>query len=258
MAKLIYSAITSLDGYVEDEDGNFDWAAPDEEVHSFVNDLERPVGTYLYGRRMYETILYRPPGLSRLRQPVIPQVCLLRSEHIRSPARTLDAQCHAMCARTLTIVPPGSSTKKRRTPHGSSVLPTGCGRTDPAFSPSAARATSVHRERIPIRRRVSVVCDGVDVSTQALSRVSFVEERRGQRRRSARGSLNRWRVSERIRSFPVPTWLSHWTSTLHWASPRPTSNRGRTPMRLSRPRTSRFTLRASRGSSRKPRCPARS
>jgi dihydrofolate reductase len=58
MAKLIYSAITSLDGYVADEDGNFDWAAPDEEVHSFVNDLERPVGTYLYGRRMYEVMVY--------------------------------------------------------------------------------------------------------------------------------------------------------------------------------------------------------
>jgi dihydrofolate reductase len=57
MAKLIYSAITSLDGYVADEDGNFDWAAPDEEVHSFVNDLERPVGTYLYGRRMYEVMV---------------------------------------------------------------------------------------------------------------------------------------------------------------------------------------------------------
>ncbi len=57
MAKLIYSAITSLDGYVADEDGNFDWAAPDEEVHAFVNDLERPVGTYLYGRRMYEVMV---------------------------------------------------------------------------------------------------------------------------------------------------------------------------------------------------------
>ena len=56
MAKLIYSAITSLDGYTADEDGSFDWAAPDEEVHSFVNDLERPVGTYLYGRRMYEVM----------------------------------------------------------------------------------------------------------------------------------------------------------------------------------------------------------
>lgn len=58
MAKIIYSAITSLDGYMEDEEGNFDWAAPDEEVLSFVNDLERPVGTYLYGRRMYETMVY--------------------------------------------------------------------------------------------------------------------------------------------------------------------------------------------------------
>ena len=58
MARLIYSAITSLDGYVADEDGNFDWAEPDEEMHTFVNDLERPVGTYLYGRRMYEVMAY--------------------------------------------------------------------------------------------------------------------------------------------------------------------------------------------------------
>ncbi len=58
MARLIYSAITSLDGYVADETGKFDWAAPDEEVHRFVNDLERPVGTYLYGRRMYEVMVY--------------------------------------------------------------------------------------------------------------------------------------------------------------------------------------------------------
>jgi dihydrofolate reductase len=58
MAKLIYSAIASLDGYVEDADGNFDWAAPDAEVHGFVNGLERPVATYLYGRRMYETMVY--------------------------------------------------------------------------------------------------------------------------------------------------------------------------------------------------------
>jgi dihydrofolate reductase len=58
MAKLIYSAIASLDGYVEDEHGRFEWAAPDEEVHAFVNALERPIGTYLYGRRMYETMVY--------------------------------------------------------------------------------------------------------------------------------------------------------------------------------------------------------
>jgi dihydrofolate reductase len=58
MARLIYSAIASLDGYVADESGNFDWAAPDEDVHRFVNELERPVGTYLYGRRMYETMVF--------------------------------------------------------------------------------------------------------------------------------------------------------------------------------------------------------
>jgi len=58
MARLIYSAIASADGYVEDAAGGIDWAAPDEEVHGFVNDLERPAGTYLYGRRMYETMRY--------------------------------------------------------------------------------------------------------------------------------------------------------------------------------------------------------
>ena len=58
MAKLIYSAIQSLDGYIEDEDGKFDWAEPDEEVHAFINDLERPVGTFLLGRRMYEVMAY--------------------------------------------------------------------------------------------------------------------------------------------------------------------------------------------------------
>jgi len=58
VTKLIYSAITSFDGYVEDADGNFDWARPDDELHAFVNDLERPIGTYLYGRRMYETMVF--------------------------------------------------------------------------------------------------------------------------------------------------------------------------------------------------------
>lgn len=58
MARLIYSGIASLDGYIADEGGNFDWAAPDEEVHRFVNDLERPVGTYLYGRGMYQVMAY--------------------------------------------------------------------------------------------------------------------------------------------------------------------------------------------------------
>jgi len=58
VARLIYTAIASLDGYVEDVDGGFDWAAPDEATHAFVNDTERSIGTYLYGRRLYETMVY--------------------------------------------------------------------------------------------------------------------------------------------------------------------------------------------------------
>jgi dihydrofolate reductase len=73
MGKLVYGAIASLDGYVNDASGGFDWAAPDEEVHQFVNDLERPVGTYLYGRRMYEVMRYwetadSEPGQSSVEQ----------------------------------------------------------------------------------------------------------------------------------------------------------------------------------------------
>ncbi|GHF56193.1 dihydrofolate reductase [Amycolatopsis bartoniae] len=56
MARLVYTGIASLDGYTVDAEGKFDWAEPDEEVHAFVNDLERPLGTYLYGRRMYDTM----------------------------------------------------------------------------------------------------------------------------------------------------------------------------------------------------------
>jgi dihydrofolate reductase len=58
VAKLIYSAIASLDGYVVDQHGSFEWAAPDAEVHAFINDLERPIGTYLLGRRMYQVMVY--------------------------------------------------------------------------------------------------------------------------------------------------------------------------------------------------------
>jgi hypothetical protein len=66
VGNLIYSAIASLDGYIEDAEGRFDWAAPSEEVHAFVNELERPIGTYLYGRRMYETMVFweNPPELA--------------------------------------------------------------------------------------------------------------------------------------------------------------------------------------------------
>jgi dihydrofolate reductase len=58
VARLIYSMIASLDGYVADESGDFGWAAPDEEVHAFVNHLERPIGTHLYGRRMYDVMVF--------------------------------------------------------------------------------------------------------------------------------------------------------------------------------------------------------
>jgi dihydrofolate reductase len=73
MAKLIYSAITSLDGYIADEQGKFDWAEPDEEVHRFVNELERPVGTYLYGRRMYEVMVFWETARTLADQPPFSQ-----------------------------------------------------------------------------------------------------------------------------------------------------------------------------------------
>ncbi len=71
MAKLIYVAIASLDGYVEDEEGRFDWAAPDDEVHAFVNDLERTIGTYLYGRRMYETMVFWETASTEADEPTV-------------------------------------------------------------------------------------------------------------------------------------------------------------------------------------------
>ncbi|MGZ4145280.1 MAG: dihydrofolate reductase family protein [Actinomycetota bacterium] len=71
MGKLIYSSISSLDGFIADEGGNFDWAAPDEEVHAFVNDLERPVGTYLYGRRMYEVMVFWETAHTHAEPPVV-------------------------------------------------------------------------------------------------------------------------------------------------------------------------------------------
>jgi dihydrofolate reductase len=71
LAKLIYSAIASLDGYVADAEGTFDWAAPDDELHAFVNDLERPIGTYLYGRRMYETMVFWETAHTLADQPPV-------------------------------------------------------------------------------------------------------------------------------------------------------------------------------------------
>jgi dihydrofolate reductase len=71
MAKLIYSAITSLDGYVADRDGKFDWAVPDAEAHAFINDLERPIGSYLYGRRLYEVMVGWETAPTTDDQPVV-------------------------------------------------------------------------------------------------------------------------------------------------------------------------------------------
>jgi dihydrofolate reductase len=71
MAKLIYAAIASLDGYIEDEEGGFDWSMPDEELHAFVNDLERPIGTYLYGRRMYETMVFWETATADADEPAV-------------------------------------------------------------------------------------------------------------------------------------------------------------------------------------------
>lgn len=78
MANLIYSAIASLDGYVADKSGGFEWAQPDEEVHAFINELERPVVTYLYGRKMYETMLYWESAQSAVEHtPVLREFALI-------------------------------------------------------------------------------------------------------------------------------------------------------------------------------------
>src|SRR5207237_796078 len=104
MARLVYSMITSLDGYVADEQGNFDWAAPDEEVHGLVNDLERSIGTYLYGRRMYEVMAYweDPPALSS--QP----------SFVREYAQIWQAARKIVFSRTLDSVSTSNSKLERR------------------------------------------------------------------------------------------------------------------------------------------------
>jgi dihydrofolate reductase len=70
VGRLIYAAIASLDGFIEDAEGRFEWAEPDEEVFAFVNELERPIGTYLYGRRMYETMRFWEEGTDEVLPPV--------------------------------------------------------------------------------------------------------------------------------------------------------------------------------------------
>jgi dihydrofolate reductase len=99
MAKLIYMAIASLDGYVADADGNFDWSMPDEEVHAFVNDVERPVGTHLYGRRLYEVMVaWETMDTSADQQPVMRDFAeIWRAAEKVVYSRTLEA---ASTART--------------------------------------------------------------------------------------------------------------------------------------------------------------
>ena len=102
MAKLIYANLRSLDGYITDENGNFDWAEPDEEVHAFVNNLERPVGTHLYGRRMYEVLLaWEDVPLEG--QP----------EHIREYAGIWRAADKIVYSKTLEAVPSAGTRLER-------------------------------------------------------------------------------------------------------------------------------------------------
>jgi dihydrofolate reductase len=93
MATLIYSMLASLDGYVEDASGKFDWAAPDAEVHQFVNDLERRVGTHLYGRRMYDTMRFweDPPDLAAEPLPFRDYATIWQSAEKIVYSRTLEA-----------------------------------------------------------------------------------------------------------------------------------------------------------------------
>jgi dihydrofolate reductase len=97
MARLIYSAITSLDGYIEDENGKFDWAAPGDELHAFVNDLERPIGTHLYGRRMYETMVFWETVSTGPEQPNVIRdfADIWRAAEKRVYSRTLEAVASA-------------------------------------------------------------------------------------------------------------------------------------------------------------------
>ncbi|TMD14522.1 MAG: deaminase [Chloroflexi bacterium] len=133
MARLIYSAITSLDGYVADQDGNFDWAAPDEELHTFVNHLERPVGTYLYGRRMYEVMVYWESAHTLAGQPPF----------VRDFARIWQAADKIVYSRTLASV---SSARTR---------------IERDFDPEAVR-----RMKATARRDITV--GGPDLAAQAI------------------------------------------------------------------------------------------
>ncbi|MGH2922751.1 MAG: dihydrofolate reductase family protein [Solirubrobacterales bacterium] len=119
MAKLTYAMAASLDGYVEDEQGSFAWAKPDEEVHRFVNERERDIGTYLLGRRMYETMAVWETD------PLIAQ----ESEYMREYAEIWQGVDKVVYSRTLDAVP------TRRT------------RLEREFDPDAIRALKASAER---------------------------------------------------------------------------------------------------------------
>ncbi len=103
MAKLIYSMITSLDGYAEAAEGGLGTGAEDPEVHSFINELSRPVGTYLYGRRMYETMLYWETAHT---DPDLPP-------HILDYARVWQAADKIVYSTTLESVESGNTRLER-------------------------------------------------------------------------------------------------------------------------------------------------
>lgn len=104
MAKLTYTAITSLDGFIEDAHGSFDWGEPDTEVHSFVNELQRPVGTYLYGRKMYEVMVVWDQPNSLANEP----------PHIQEFARIWQAADKIVYSRSLAAVASSKTQLKRR------------------------------------------------------------------------------------------------------------------------------------------------
>jgi dihydrofolate reductase len=140
MAKLIYSVIASLDGYVADEDGNFDWAKPDEQVHAFVNDLERPIGTYLYGRRMYEVMVGWETAPTSTDQPAV----------MRDFARVWQAAEKIVYSKTLPTV---SSTRTR---------------IERVFDAAAVRQTKATAER-------DISVGGPELAAQAI-RAGLVDE----------------------------------------------------------------------------------
>jgi len=134
MAKLVYSAIMSLDGYTADEDGNFDWGAPDAEVSTFINKLERGIGTHLYGRRMYDTMVFWETFAAAEDQP----------PYVRDFARTWRAAEKVVYSRTLGAV---SSARTR---------------IEPAFDPAA-----VQRMKATLEHDISV--GGPDLAGQAIA-----------------------------------------------------------------------------------------